>query len=97
MNAPISIPLNIFYDLEKLSRKELIERVNYLQSAIFKQDQTLHDVSCKLGEMCTIANKLSSQLYALCDAFDENDQEAIAVQLNTLSERRKSFQKTKVH
>ena len=82
---------------EKLNSKELVEHINYLQDAVLQQGSALHDTSVKLGEMCGIVNTLASHLYALVDAFDENDQEAIAVQLKMLSERRKSFKKPGVH
>jgi hypothetical protein len=84
---------------QMLNKKELVEQVNYLQDAILRQGQTLNDVSSKLGEMCLLANTLSSQLYALIDSFDANDREAITLQLRQMSERRKLFeqQKERVH
>ena len=82
---------------EKLSREELIEQVNYLQNDALKTTMTLSEVNAKLRDMCGVANTLSAHLYALCDSYDEGDQAALLLQVKTLSERRKSFKKAKVH
>lgn len=81
---------------EKLSKKELIDQVNYLQEATMQQGQQLHDVNCKMAETCIIANHLASQLHALADSYDAGDQAAILLQIKNLSEQRIK-QKAKVH
>ena len=82
---------------EKLTREQLIEQVNYLQQDALEVTMTLSNVKAKLGEMVGVANRLSVQLYALCDSYDEGDQAAILLQVKDLSDRRKKFKKTKVH
>lgn len=76
---------------ERLDRDALIAQVNYLQDHLMDQGMTMHEVCSKLAEMNQVANRLSSLLYALIDAFDENDQAAIEVQLRKLSDQRKQF------
>lgn len=76
---------------EKLTHRELIEQYKHIEDAVFEQGQQLHEVCSKLAEMNGLAHNLSSLLYSLIDAFDENDQAAIDVQLRKLSEQRKVF------
>lgn len=82
---------------EKLRKQELVEQYRYMEDAMLRQGQQLHDMSGKLAEMCGWANCLASQLYALVDSYDANDTAAIAVQLKAMSDRRKSFVKARVH
>ncbi|MEW6562729.1 MAG: hypothetical protein AB1400_05785 [Pseudomonadota bacterium] len=76
---------------EKLDREALIQQLNYLQDYLMDQGMTMHEVCSKLAEMNRLANNLSSLLYSLIDAYDENDQAAIEVQLRKLSDQRKQF------
>lgn len=82
---------------EKLDNKALAAHCTYLQEATISLAQQLSESCAKLKEMCVCASDLGAQLYALVDAFDADDQEAISVQLKQMSDRRKSFQKPGVH
>ncbi len=82
---------------EKLGKKELLEKCKEQHQTMILQDQTIQSACFKLAEMCRCAHDLGAQLYALVDAFDENDQEAITVQLKAMSDRRKSYIKPGVH
>lgn len=82
---------------DKLDKKALVAHCTYLQEATIRLGNQLSEASKKLREMCVCAHDLGAQLYALVDAFDANDQEAIAVQLKQMSDRRKSFKKPEVH
>lgn len=82
---------------EKLNKKELVEQYKYMEGQAFKQGQALHDVCCKLHDINKMALHLESLLGALVDSYDANDQEAIAVQLKAVSERRKPYKKQEVH
>lgn len=66
-----------------------------------REDELTRDVAfglaVQLSNMCWNAHQLSAQLWALVDAYDENDMEAIAVQLKAISEQRKSYKKPEVH
>jgi len=97
MNGPTITMMPTMRNPENLSHQELIEQYKYMEEAMFKQGQTLHDVNCKLAKMNQLCHQLHSQLLALVDAHDENDQEAIAVQLKAMSDQRKSFMIAKVH
>lgn len=83
--------------LEKNSKKQLIERIRELEDVIGQLNKLQEASSGKLSEMCLCAHDLGAQLYALVDAYDCNDQAAIAVQLNAMSDRRKSYKKPEVH
>ncbi|MDO8414162.1 MAG: hypothetical protein Q7S51_10285 [Gallionellaceae bacterium] len=97
MNDPIITQVPAMCAPENLKKQELVAQVNYLQDTLLRQGQTLHEVNTKLAEMCITAHQLASCLYALVDSYDVNDREAIAVQLQRLSERRQAFKKPEVH
>lgn len=97
MNFPSINVMPILVEPEKLSKQELLEKCKDQQQTMILQDKAIQVACDKLAEMCQCANNLASQLYALVDAFDNNDRDAIALQLRQLSDRRKSFQKPVVH
>lgn len=82
---------------KSLTRNELVEHCDYLQDAMVQRDKVVIALSHKLHEMNKLAMDISARLNALIDAYDENDREAITVQLNAMSLRRKSFKKPEVH
>ena len=96
MGSSINV-IPILIEPEKLSKQELLEKCKAQQQTMILQDATIQAVCGKLHAMCNTAHNLASQLYALVDAFDNNDRGAIALQLRIISDRRKSFQKPVVH
>lgn len=96
MNQTINV-MPVMIEPEKLSKQELLERCKEQHQTMILQDKAIQDACGKLAEMCICAHNLASQLYALVDAFDNNDKDAIALQLRQLSDRRKSFKKPVVH
>lgn len=84
-------------DLQSFSKEALIERIKELEDAIGQLNKLQNHSNIKLAEMCVCAHELGTQLYALVDSYDVNDQEAIAVQLKAMSEWRRSFKNPEVH
>jgi hypothetical protein len=109
MNAPIKnhfevldedVSLTLLLQLDTLkilAKPALIDHCTALQDAVRRQDQTLHRVSAALASMNTLTHDLGAILYAMVDAHDEADQEAVTLQLIKLSERRKAFKTPGVH
>jgi hypothetical protein len=94
MNTPNEIALCM---PEHLDREELIAYIRYLQGIVAKQSENNLLMCDRLTTTISITNHVVANLGALIDAHEENDQEAIAVQLQALSERRKAFRKPVVH
>lgn len=84
---------------ETLSHDELLKSFRLLQEVQILHVNKLNEANLRLSEMCHCAHDFSVQLWSLVDSFDANDQEAIKVQLQRLSENRKAAQarKPKVH
>jgi hypothetical protein len=96
-DAPAIATIAAQAEPEKLSKHELLEKCHEQHLTLIAQDETIQALCAKLSAMCKTAHELGLQQHTLVDSFDANDQEAIAVQLRTLSDRRKSFMKPKVH
>ena len=96
-DAPAIATIAALAEPENLSKQELIEKCREQHLTLIAQDETIQALCAKLSAMCKTAHELGLQQHALVDSYDANDQEAIAVQLRTLSDRRKSFKKPEVH
>lgn len=90
-------PLLSLDTLKRLHKPALIDHCTSLQDIARRQDQVLQGACASLALMNSSSSTLLAILYALVDAFDEADHNAIYVQLRQLSERRKSFKKPEVH
>lgn len=97
MTEPLITVMPILVLPEKLSKEQLLDKCREQQQTMILQDKMIQQLSHSLAEVCSVANRLSAQLGALVDGHDANDQDAIALQLQRLSDHRKSFQKAKVH
>lgn len=82
---------------ERLNKAELIKQCNYLQDEVMKLSQHVHELKIELQKTVGLANHQHAHLSALVDAHEANDQEAIALQLGQMADRRRSFGKAKVH
>lgn len=89
----------VLIEVEKLNKKELVEKCKEQQETMILQDQALQNSCDKLGNMCRNAYDLGAQLWELADSFDQDDQAAIELQLQKISDQRKSVlaQKAKVN
>jgi hypothetical protein len=99
MNSATLTMMPILIDVEKLSKKELIEKCKEQQETMMLQDKALQSACDQLGNMCRCAHDLGAQLYALVDSFDANDHDAVKLQMQRMSDQRRSVlaQKVKVH
>ncbi len=97
MNTTAITVMPTLFEPEKLSKKELIEKCKEQHQTMILQDKAIQSAVSKLADTCRNAFDLAAQLHALVDAYDENDQAAITVQLKAMSDRRKSYIKPGVH
>lgn len=86
-----------FKECDQLSREDLIALCKEHQDTILSQDKVVNAALDMLASMNGRAFAVVSQLGALVDSFDANDQGAIKLQLQRMSDQRKSFKRPEVH